>query len=70
VLFESHWNTPPNKKSPLFKTAGRFTPIDVPEDWDPRANQSHAMALIASLRAAALFESRWAPPPNKKSAVA
>ena len=31
--------------------------IDIPIDWDPQAKQSRAVALLATLRAAALFES-------------
>ena len=43
--------------------------VDIPTNWDPRASQSHTMALTASLRAAALFEPHWAPHQQKKSAV-
>ena len=46
-----------------------FVLVDIPTDWDPRASQSHTMALTASLRAAALFESHWVPHQQKKSAV-
>ena len=32
--------------------------LDIPTGWDPRAKQSHTMALFAVLRTAALFKSR------------
>ena len=50
--FESHWVHPTGESSPT---------VDIPTDWDPRASQSHTMALTASLCAAALFESHWVP---------
>ena len=34
------------------------TLLDIPTGWDPRAKQSHTMALFAVLRTAALFKSR------------
>ena len=34
------------------------TTVDIPTDWDPRANQSPTGALVAVLRTAALFDSR------------
>ena len=34
------------------------TTVDIPTDWDPRANQSPSGALVAVLRTAALFDSR------------
>ena len=34
------------------------TLLDIPSRWDPRAKQSHTMALFAMLRTAALFKSR------------
>ena len=43
-----------------------FVLVDIPTNWDPRASQSHTMALTASLRAAALFESHWVPHQIKK----
>ena len=54
-------------QSPTGHPAGESSPtVDIPTDWDPRASQSHTMALTASLRAAALFESHWVPHQIKK----
>ena len=38
-------------------------PVDIPTNWEPRAKQSRAVALLAALRAAALFKSSY---PHKK----
>ena len=32
-------------------------PVDIPSRWEPRAKQSRTVALLAALRAAALFKS-------------
>ena len=59
--------TPPNKKNPPMQSISTaFVLVDIPTNWDPRASQSHTMALTASLRAAALFESHWVPHQIKK----
>ena len=63
----------PRAKRRAFKIVFSYrtvvTPVDIPEDWDPRANQSPTGALITSLRAAALFEPTGHPTKKKKSAV-
>ena len=38
--------------------AAAATTVDIPNRWDPRANQSPTGALVAVLRTAALFDSR------------
>ena len=39
------------------RTVNRSLLLDIPTGWEPRAKQSHTVALLAALRAAALFES-------------
>ena len=43
------------KSHEIFRSTA-FT-VDIPSRWDPRAKQSRTVALLAALRAAALFES-------------
>ncbi|MBS7020209.1 MAG: hypothetical protein KH145_14065, partial [Faecalibacterium prausnitzii] len=39
------------------RTVNRSLLLDIPTRWEPRAKQSRTVALLAALRAAALFES-------------
>ena len=44
-----------NKKShEIFRSTA--STLDIPSRWDPQAKQSRTVALLAALRAAALFE--------------
>ena len=61
-------NTKNPNPSPIEKRFGFsilvvVLPVDIPTGWEPRAKQSRAVALLAALRAAALFKSSY---PHKK----
>ena len=45
------------------------TLLDIPSRWNPRAKQSHTMALFAVLRTAALFKSRTETKKNQYTNV-
>ena len=51
-----HYSTLFGLQIPLLLAA--CTLLDIPSRWNPRAKQSHTMALFAVLRTAALFKSR------------
>ena len=37
-LVRAPLGTPPNKKNPLFCTAAKGSPVDIPREWDPQRN--------------------------------
>ena len=55
ALFKSRAET---KKNQYTNVLAACTLLDIPSRWNPRAKQSHTMALFAMLRTAALFKSR------------
>ena len=55
VLFKSRCE---DKKRPVHECVTTSPWVDFPTGWDPRAKQSHAMALFTAFHAAALFKSR------------
>lgn len=55
ALFKSRCE---DKKRPVHECVTTSPWVDFPTGWDPRAKQSHAMALFTAFHAAALFKSR------------
>ena len=47
-----------DEKRPVHECVTTSPWVDFPTGWDPRAKQSHAMALFTAFHAAALFKSR------------